>query len=126
MDHDGYGDLCDTCPTVPNPTQDPLFCHCDPVPPTISFDSPAGRGSGVVAWTTCFETDILGFNVIRYDNQGVRIQVNDVLIPCQECVTGLGASYAAVIPKHKSGRNIFVEMLRQNGQVVILGPAIRQ
>jgi hypothetical protein len=126
-DQDRVGDVCDFCPAIPNPGGDPNFhCDCFLTGPTISFDSPEGRGSGLVSWQTCFEADVLGFNIVRYDNQGNRIQENDILIPCQECATGLGSSYGFIIPKHKSGRSIFVEMLRQNGLVVVFGPAIRE
>jgi hypothetical protein len=126
-DQDGVGDVCDFCPTIPNPGGDPNFhCDCFLQNPTISFDSPEGRGSGLVRWESCFEVDVLGFNVIRFDNQDNRIQENDVLIPCQECITGRGASYSFIIPKHKSGRKIFIEMLRENGLVVVFGPARRE
>jgi hypothetical protein len=103
--------VCDLC-SVPNIT--------------ISFDSPLGRGSGTVSWGTNAEFDLLGFNVIVINNQGERVQQNETLIPCEECVTGAGHVYFYIIPKHRSGRNIFIEMLRRNGIVQVFGPAIRQ
>ena len=48
-----------------------------------------------------------------------------VLIPCEECVTGAGHEYTYVVPKHKSGRSLFVETLHQNGSVQVFGPAWR-
>jgi hypothetical protein len=92
----------------------------------ISFSSPLGKGSGTVTWTTTAEVDLAGFNVIVLDSQGNRVQQNDTLIPCEECLTGVGRSYSFIIPKHKSGRNIFIEMRRNNNIVQVFGPAIRQ
>jgi hypothetical protein len=78
-----------------------------------------------VRWTTCREFDILGFNIVMFSSQGERAPLNDTLIPCTECVTGQGAPYSYIIPKHKSGRSIFIEMLRLDGIVQVFGPAIR-
>jgi hypothetical protein len=33
--------------------------------------------------------------------------------------------YTYIIPKHRSGRNIFIEMLRVNGTIQVFGPAQR-
>jgi hypothetical protein len=125
-DSDGVGDACDTCPTVPNRDQNPLVCSTCASPPTISFSSSLGRGSGLVSWESCVEVDVIGFNIVILDQQGNRTQLNPVLIPCEECVTGVGHSYSYIIPKHKSGRNVFVEMLRLNGTVQRSGPAVKQ
>ena len=92
---------------------------------TISFNSPFGKGSGLVTWMTSVEVDVVGFNVVVFGNQGQRIQLNPVLIPCEECVTGTGHLYTYIIPKHKSGHNIFVEQLRLNGNVQTFGPAVK-
>lgn len=124
-DFDRVGDVCDNCPLIPNPDQNPCVCDCPRPEVTISFDSPAGRGSGVVSWRIYSEVDIVGFNVVVIDGKGQRIQQNDVLIPCEECITGQGAGYNYIIPKHKSGQGIYVEMLRLNGLVQVFGPAIR-
>jgi hypothetical protein len=64
--------------------------------------------------------------VVIIDSKGVRTQQNVALIRCEECITGNGHSYSFIIPKHKSGHSIFVEMLRQNGTVQVFGPAARQ
>ncbi|MGH2689077.1 MAG: thrombospondin type 3 repeat-containing protein [Actinomycetota bacterium] len=125
IDFDGIGDACDPCPFFPNPGGDPDHCDCPPRDITISFKSPEGRGSGLVRWLTCREFNLLGFNIVALSNQGERSQLNDTLIPCTECVTGAGAFYSHIIPKHKSGRSIFVEMLRLDGIVLVFGPAIR-
>ena len=44
---------------------------------------------------------------------------------CEECITGVGQIYTYIIPKHKSGHNVFVEMLRLNESVMVGGPAAR-
>jgi hypothetical protein len=142
-DGDGAGDVCDNCVNVPNPPQtdsdaDGRGDLCDPCPFTpgdqvcfepivvcLSFSSPLGRGSGLVTWSIPSEYDIVGYNVIVVNQQGERVQQNDTLIPCQECLTGLRASYAFIVPKHKSGRNIFVEAVRTNGVVQVFGPALK-
>ncbi|HXU12846.1 MAG TPA: hypothetical protein VN898_12840, partial [Candidatus Binatia bacterium] len=89
----------------------------------ISFSSPAGKGSGIVSWRTTAELSVRGFNVVLVDNRGNRTPLNPVLIPCQECLTGLGASYSSIVPKHKSGKGVFVEMILSDGTVRTYGPA---
>jgi hypothetical protein len=125
-DADGYGDVCDNCAEPPPGAPDPCGCRLQFVTNiTISFSSPVGRGSGLVAWDTLAERDVAGFNIVVINSRGERIQLNPVTIPCAECITGQGASYASIIPKHRSGHDIFVEMLRRNGIVTIWGPAVR-
>ncbi len=125
-DLDGLGDACDNCPFIPNRTQDPLVCKCSDVELEISFSSPLGQGSGLVSWTSCPEIDLIGFNIVTYDSKGSRIQLNSALIPCEECTTGLPHIYSFIVPKHKSGRNLFLEVLRLNGTIAVLGPAEKQ
>jgi hypothetical protein len=126
-DGDGFGDICDICPTVSNPDQNPAACDfCESLQPTLSLTSPLGKGSGTLRWQTCFEGDVIGFNVVNFDNQGNRNQINPAVIPCQECSSGRGATYTTLIPKHRSGKNIFIEMLLLNGQVQLFGPAIKE
>ena len=48
---------------------------------TVSNTSPNGRGSGTLRWRTTAERDLRGFNVVTYDPQGRRSQVNAALIP---------------------------------------------
>ncbi len=93
---------------------------------TISFTSSFGKGSGTVFWITTAEVDLLGFNVVTIDAKGARTQQNTALIRCEECITSAGHSYSFIVPKHKSGHNIFIEMLRINGIVQVFGPATRQ
>jgi len=126
QDLDCQGDACDNCPTIPNCDQNPAVCAevCENV--AISGTSALGKGSGTVFWDTTREIDLIGFNVIEIDSKGTRTQQNVSLIRCEECVTGVGHAYSFVIPKHKSGHGIFVEMLRVNGNVQVCGPAVKQ
>jgi hypothetical protein len=147
-DGDGYGNSCDNCRTVPNPGQEDCDANgvgnacdeCFEPPPgfpnpcgcgiqrvtdvAIDFQSPAGKGSGLVTWQTKHEHDVAGFNVVTYDS-GPRVQLNLLLIPCQQCSTGLDASYAQVIPKHKGGHSIYIELVHVGGAVDTWGPAAR-
>jgi hypothetical protein len=102
---------------------DPVGCPEEVIDLTIAASS---KGSGVVSWRTNFEFDVLGFNVYAVDNRGNRTKLNDVMIPCQECVSGLGSSYSVLVPKHKSSRNIFVDMLLVGGTARTFGPAQKQ
>ena len=124
-DADGVGDGCDICPVVPNADQNP--CACDAVPGCFGITGlvveRAAQGGGILRWTTTFETDLLGFYVVTYE-KGVRIPLTPSLIPCQQCVTGLGASYAVPIAKHKSAKSLFVEQVSSNG-VQRFGPAVK-
>jgi len=90
---------------------------------SIGSSSTLGHGSGTVSWTTDREMDLRGFNVIRLDATGQRIQLNAVLIPCEECITGGGRTYTLIVPKHKSGRNVFIEAVHLNGLIEVFGPA---
>jgi len=144
FDADGVGDVCDNCIGRANPGQedcdhDGIGDACDPfsfcngfpgeekvIDIFISTSSDLGKGSGTVTWGTSIETDLVGFNVILYDTQGNRIQLNTVRIPCEQCITGGTASYAFIVPKHKSGRNVFIEMLRRGFPTQVFGPAVKR
>jgi hypothetical protein len=126
QDFDHVGDACDVCPTIPNANQDPAVCDQRIDPITISFSGPLGRGSGVVTWTTTHEVDVASFNIVVFDSQGIRNQQNTAPIECEECITGAPHTYLLTVPKHKSGKNIFVELVRMNGTVELWGPATRQ
>jgi hypothetical protein len=124
-DIDGHGDACDNCPAIPNPDQMINPCECLRVSLSISFTSTDGRGSGTVSWRSCPEVNLLGFNVIRLSQGGERIQLNDAIIPCQECITGLPYDYTFIVPKHKSGRDIYLEVVLRDGTFHRFGPATR-
>ncbi|HEU4402576.1 MAG TPA: thrombospondin type 3 repeat-containing protein, partial [Candidatus Polarisedimenticolia bacterium] len=74
----------------------------------ITFTSTLGKGSGTVSWDTTAETDLAGFNVYTLDGKGVRTKQNTALVPGKQRTTGNPAHYTFIIPKHKSGRNVFV------------------
>ncbi len=126
-DLDGIPDCFDNCPTIPNADQNPCVCEqCGVTGLAIDFSSPEGRGSGVVTWSTEHEVDIVGFNLFMVDQQGTRTRLNPVVIPCEECVTGAGHTYTYIIPKHKSGHNIFLDLLRLSGSIQTFGPALKR
>ena len=135
-DLDAVGDLCDNCPAAYNPAQvdrnnDGTGDVCDPALPfvtglTVSSSTPFGKGSGTLRWSTNWEINLLGFNAVVYDQRGQRTQINPVLIPCVECATELGASYTFLIPKLKSGRNIFLEAVFRDAPILTFGPATRE
>jgi hypothetical protein len=135
LDGDGRGDVCDNCPDHPNPDQmdidgDGLGDVCDPCPPLPNYispvcdprlqpphicnDSPAGKGSGIMSWRTVTETNVVGYNVVEITDKGGRVQLNPALIPCEQCQTGLDATYSYIVPKHRSGRTLFIEMVLGN------------
>jgi len=91
----------------------------------ISFTSTQGKGSGTVTWTTTTEVDVNSYNVITFDSKGNRIQLNTGPISCKQCTTGQSANYSFIVAKHKSGHNVFVEMVRRNPPIKTFGPAVR-
>jgi len=129
-DSDGIPNSCDNCPAAANHFQYDCNANgigdaCDPSLYNLSIMN-SSKGSAFVLWSTVCETDVRGFNVVLIDNQGRRTQLNPVAIPCTECVTGAGASYATFLPKHKSGRNVFLEVLYKTSVNLTVGPATHQ
>lgn len=126
LDGDGVGDACDGCPSVAIPDPDPAACPPVVAAVTLSIPGLFGHGSGTVAWSTAHEDDLRGFNVIVFDHQGRRVQVNPALIPCEACITGEAKSYVSILPKHRNGRNVFVETVHADGSKRLWGPALRE
>jgi Putative metal-binding motif/FG-GAP-like repeat/FG-GAP repeat len=124
-DGDGVCGDADNCPTIPNPDQNPEACLQRIVDITVDFKSSLGKGVGVVAWRTTHEVDLLEFNIVVIGPQGQRSQLNSARILCEVCVTGEGAAYTVPVPKHRSGRDVFIEVVRSNGIVERYGPARR-
>jgi len=92
--------------------------------PLIEFGSSLGKGSGTVHWSTTYEFDLQGFNIVSVDQQGNRVTLNGALIPCEECITTLGHTYTFIVPKHRGGHNIFIETVRAAGRF-LYGPALK-
>ena len=122
-DRDGICDVLDNCPTVSNPGQDPDACSQEMGPLSIAFDIPFGRGAATVSWSVTHETDVVGFHVVE-SRKGERTQLNPEMIPCTSCVTGEEGSYSFTVRRHRGGRHIFVELVREGGIVETHGPAV--
>ena len=127
IEGDGFGDSCDTCPTVPNPDQDPAPCTPLVKDIAISKTSPQGRGSGLLTWATTNEFAVTGFNILERNRDGSFTRLNPATVPCQECESLRGATYAYIISKHRSGQNLFIQMVARDGvSLGIFGPAVKQ
>lgn len=124
--HPGAVEVCNQIDDNCNGLVDEGNCGPLVVDMRISFGSPQGRGSGTLSWTTTRELDLAGFNVVMIEANGRRTQLNAGPISCVECSTGRGHSYTFIVPKHKSGRNFFVEMVFVDDRVVTFGPAVKQ
>jgi len=80
-----------------------------------------------MTWRTAVEVGISGFNILARKGDGSFTQLNSGIIPCQQCESGLGASYAFIVAKHKSGENLYLQMLASDGHSLgVFGPAERQ
>ena len=106
-----------------DPGQTPEACDQKVIDIEVDLSSPQGRGSAVLRWSTTREMSLTGFNVLILDRAGHRTQLNPITIPCMSCSTGLGRDYSYVVPKHKGGRHLFVEMLCADDCPSVWGPA---
>jgi hypothetical protein len=122
---DGVDCTRDACDPATGCTHE-FVCPQEVADIALSNSSPLGKGSGTLTWSTTFELSVGGFNILAIGPQGDSTGLNTVLIPCTECVTGAGASYVFVVPKHKSGKNIFVQLIGRDGSVLgTFGPAVK-
>ena len=117
-DQDGFGDVCDDCPALYNPGQNPDDCLQAAHEITVIRSSAPAKGSGTIYWTTTHEFDISGFNVQGQERDGTYARLNPRPIPCLQCITGQGASYAFTVPKLKSGRNLLIQVLGGTGDLI--------
>jgi hypothetical protein len=53
--------------------------------------------------------------VVAIDAGGLRTQINSALIACQACGTGSEGDYAFIVPKHRSGRDLYIEQVCSPG-----------
>ena len=80
-----------------------------------------------MTWVTTHEIYVAGFNILQLNHDGSYTRINPVIIPCLQCTTGEGDSYTSIIPKHKGGQDLYIEMLRGNlDRLGIFGPATKQ
>ncbi|HUD72828.1 MAG TPA: hypothetical protein VMQ62_12785, partial [Dongiaceae bacterium] len=63
--------------------------------------------------------------VLSIDNRGKVTQLNTALIPCIECTSDRGSSYAVPVSKIKSGHSLFVEQVHSDGSTRRFGPAVK-
>ena len=126
FDGDGFQDMLVLSYTssfvMLNQTPSPVSLQIDAV---ISFNKQAGRGSGLLTFTTNAENDLVGFNVVEITAQGTTM-INRALIPCEECSNGLGATYTFLVPRHRGGRDFYVEAVHTGGAKELFGPARRE
>ena len=127
-DRDGLGNVCDTCPVCPDASNNVRSCAEEVSNVRITFSSLSGKGSGTVLWDTTHEVNKSTFNIFVLNSKGQQIVQNPTPIgsvgnPSVLC--GGVANYTFVIPKHKSGHNIFVKMTRADGTTFIAGPAVK-
>jgi hypothetical protein len=92
----------------------------------IDNTSRAGKGSGLLTWTTTGEFFVDHFNVVTLDAQGNVTRLNPSPIPCLECSSGRGASYSVILAKHKSGKSLYLEIVDTQGGTSHWGPAVKR
>jgi hypothetical protein len=126
-DGDTVGDACDPCPERAFPSRDPDDCIARVIDLVISSQHPAGLLPKVLTWRTTNEEHVLGFNAVAIDARGGRVRLNDVLIPCEECVEGTGRSYTLPLPKLRGSQEVFLEVLLFGGAYLqTYGPAVKE
>jgi hypothetical protein len=80
-----------------------------------------------LTWRSTIELSVGSYNIVALDAKGRRTQINPAPILCVSCTSGVGASYAYLVPKHRSGKDLYVEMVGTDGSIIgRFGPAQRR
>lgn len=93
---------------------------------TASKVGPPDNSRGIVRWSTTHEIDLRGFNIFEVGPQGRATKVNASLIGCLECTSGRSGVYYVAVARHRSSRNLYVQMVHTDGTTEIFGPATRE
>ena len=122
--HPGAPEACNLIDDNCNGVLDDAECPPQLVDMRIAFGASDAQGAAVLSWTSTKEVHVAGFNVLTLDSRGRRTQLNGGPMACVECTTGRGHTYTYFVPKRRSGKSYFVEMVYVDGRVVRFGPAV--
>jgi hypothetical protein len=89
----------------------------------LSLDATASCAGTTIAWQMAQSFDTLGFNVVR-EVGGVRVKLNDALVPAQALSGGAGERYSFVDPSPpQPGRTYWIENVAVSLDSRWYGPA---
>ena len=121
-DGDSVCGVVDNCPTIANFDQDPEVCDQRIMDIVVELSS---HGTGTMRWRTSHEVDLQGFDVVTVNSRGQREKLTPSPIPCISCNTGDGHEYSFALPRHRGGRNVFIEGICDDDCVGPHGPAAK-